>query len=511
MATSPYGDNPIFKDLKPTAGLSEDALKPTNPAAQKALLESSASQFKVSPRCGGVGSALKLKPVGASFSKKSLFGGLEEFDSSVEESFSLKPNAKRLIIKAKSAAPGTTGSPHGTAVSSPARGGSTAELAASGSSHKRLNIPMRSAATTARPDDTDGSFRNEIPLTAPNAATSMRLSAGADVGGRRESWLHSNALEKVTKQNQRPDGGSGSTLDNTIEELVGSGGGSGGTGDDVRSATRLSVLQERRGNDNDEQQQHQQQSHGKTFAAHTSTDSASCASRSFLDDTALSGHELSTVSAAAAAAVASSSDAVPHPCGVQLLRAGYYTIPSLDELHEYLSEDGSCRVPYLTIGRRGYGSVHFDAEIDVAGLNLDELVHFRHKEVIIYPGDENKPPVGTELNRKAEVTLDQVWPQDKTLREPIKDRDRLDAMDYQDKLRRVCDKHGMRFVDYRPETGSWVFRVDHFSKYGLNDSDDEDDNIPVDPKKAKLATTANNAITGGTAKSTATMAGKQAS
>lgn len=106
--------------------------------------------------------------------------------------------------------------------------------------------------------------------------------------------------------------------------------------------------------------------------------------------------------------------------------------------------------------------------------------------MIIYPDDENKPPVGSDLNRRAEVTLDQVWPQDKTQREPIKDRERLDAMDYQGKLRRVCDKHDMRFVDYRPETGSWVFRVDHFSKYGLNDSDDEDEFVAVDPKKAKL-------------------------
>lgn len=77
-----------------------------------------------------------------------------------------------------------------------------------------------------------------------------------------------------------------------------------------------------------------------------------------------------------------------------------------------------------------------------------------------------------------------MWPHDKTLREPIKDRTRLEAMDYEGKLRRVCDKHDMRFIDYRPETGSWVFKVDHFSKYGLNDSDEED--LPVDPKKAKL-------------------------
>lgn len=60
LATSPYGDNPIFKDLKPLGSLSEDALKPTNPAAQKAMLESS-NQYKISPK---VGNAMKIKPVG---------------------------------------------------------------------------------------------------------------------------------------------------------------------------------------------------------------------------------------------------------------------------------------------------------------------------------------------------------------------------------------------------------------------------------------------------------------
>lgn len=119
-------------------------------------------------------------------------------------------------------------------------------------------------------------------------------------------------------------------------------------------------------------------------------------------------------------------------------------------------------------------------------LNIDFcVVHFRHKEVIIYPDDENKPAVGKGLNRKAQVTLDQVWPHDKTDRKPIKDRERLEEMGYEDKLRRVCEKHDMRYIDYRPETGSWVFKVEHFSKYGLSDSDEED--APVDPKKAKLA------------------------
>lgn len=363
MATSPYGDNPIFRDLKPAAGLSEDALKPTNPAAQKALLESSSNQFKVSPRVGGGSGGLRLKPVGSSYSKKSLFGGLEEFDSSVEESFSLKPNAKRLIIKPKvppavsaAAAAAATASPH---VHSPSR----STLDASGS-HRRLDIQRASDSAT------ESSFRNQIPLTASAAgvATGGDGAGGrASEGGRRESWLHSNALEKVTKQQQQQRLGDGqAALDNTIAELVSGNEEGAGRAAVAASASgrTLPVLAERRDN-GDEQHQHQ----------HKSADSSLCASRSFLDDTVGTNVGLTDAS------LISVCDGPPHPCGVVLQRSGYYTIPALDALIDYLGADGSCKVPNFTVGRRGYGSVYFDAEIDVAGMNLDELVHFRHKEV----------------------------------------------------------------------------------------------------------------------------------
>lgn len=47
----------------------------------------------------------------------------------------------------------------------------------------------------------------------------------------------------------------------------------------------------------------------------------------------------------------------------------------------------------------GYGSIFFPGEVNVAALNLDEVVHFRRKEVIVYPDDKNKPLEGEGLNR----------------------------------------------------------------------------------------------------------------
>ncbi|XP_069565687.1 nuclear pore complex protein Nup98-Nup96 isoform X1 [Brachyistius frenatus] len=176
----------------------------------------------------------------------------------------------------------------------------------------------------------------------------------------------------------------------------------------------------------------------------------------------------------------------PHPAGIVLNRVGYYTIPSMDDLADMVDENGECVVENFTVGRKGYGSVFFPGEVNLTGLNLDEIVHFRRKEVIVYPDDKNKPPEGEGLNRRAEVTLDGVWPNDKTTCAQIRSPERLTDMNYEARLEKASRKQGARFLEYRPETGSWVFEVTHFSKYGLQDSDEDEDLPPkADPKKLK--------------------------
>ncbi|XP_001658483.2 nuclear pore complex protein Nup98-Nup96 [Aedes aegypti] len=453
MVTSPYGDNPIFKDIKPLTGATAESLKPTNPTAQKAILEGANQQFKVSPKVAGSG--VRVKPVGAAtLSKKSLFEGLEEYDSTLEESFSLKPNAKRLIIKPKVSTPTIT--------------------------IQNRAAPQQTSGndSTAKDDPVaKESFHNQIPLNP------IEVPSSAQDTSRRVSWLQSNALDKVRQSNRLSE----SVLDTTIKEFAPSSAAQSAASSSAAKDPNISLdSSSSPTGSTGSQPAGKPDTAGRVASSGSSpinmNDSLlSSSNRSFLNDTTANATGMGDLSLMSNSI---QEEAEPHPTGIVLRRPGYYTIPTLDEILQLMDADGRCVVPNFTIGRKGYGNVYFNEPIDVANLNLDEIVHFRHKEVIIYPDDENKPPVGQGLNRKAQITLDQVWPHDKALHEPIKDPHRLALMDYEGKLRRVCDKHDTRFLEYRPDTGSWVFKVEHFSKYGLSDSDE--DEAPVDPKKAKM-------------------------
>ena len=172
-------------------------------------------------------------------------------------------------------------------------------------------------------------------------------------------------------------------------------------------------------------------------------------------------------------------------CGIILNRTDYYTIPSIEECdQQYDADSDSCFVDSFTVGRIDYGSIFWNGPLNVKGINLDEIVHIRRKEVIVYPDDDVKPRIGDGLNRCAQVTLDQVWPIDKNTREFIKDPQRLHKIKYSKKVEAATVKLDAIFKEYRPDTGSWVFTVKHFSKYGLDadDEDDDEEEVEIDPK-----------------------------
>ncbi|XP_037869821.1 nuclear pore complex protein Nup98-Nup96 isoform X2 [Bombyx mori] len=431
MAARPYGDSPLFKDLLPdSTTAAEDILKPTNPLALKAVLDGSHSAYRINSPTS------RVQPRQLPVHKKSLFDGLEESDSSLEDKLCLKPSRKRLVLRARPADgqdEGRTNRSFEQPSSGPGRtqdsvdqvdrsadvnrNKSTADTEENGDLHpdkhsRWINSPKISDLWTERDHKPDAQRTNRM-------YPDIEKEVSEHISERRASWLSTKPLRAGAAR------GAAGCAESSVRELGG------------RSASP---------------------------------------ERDRLDSLSVSEDEN-----------VEPRDAPPHPTGVKLTRPGYYTIPSLDDMINYMRPDGTCPVPHLTIGRKNYGNVYYDSEIDVAGLDLDALVHFLNKEVIVYPEDSDKPPVGVGLNRRAIVTLDRVWPRDKTEKRLITEPDRLLKLDYEGKLRRVCEKHDTKFIEYRPQTGSWVFRVEHFSKYGLTDSDEEDDPTP-DVLKRQLLT-----------------------
>lgn len=425
LVSAPFGDSPLLKNLLPASGKTEDLLKPAN-ATVRSL---NSPQYKIATNNNSP--KVKARAVtNAQLSKKSLFEGLEEEDPALQEAFQPRANAKRLVLRPKPIS--------ATDVQSPDRVVTTPNMKEAQSS--RENVVENSNKENHQQDDTQRPADDRRSSTSWLKSTLQRKNKLPDdeFEGHQMLFRGSDILEEG--------------LDNTVAELR--------TQNRPQSLPQATLL-----------------SAGDGALNSSSNMDKSTMNSSHSSDTS---HELDETPV-----MLSQTEQEPNAACITLRRTGYYTIPSIDKLEEYVCGD-TCIVPNFTIGRKGYGNVYFPDPFDIYGLNLDEIVHFRNKEVIIYPDDDQKPPMGQGLNRRAQVTLDRVWPHDKTLHEPITDPHRLSAMNYEGKLRRVSAKHDTKFLEYRPETGSWVFKVDHFSKYGLSDSDDENDTPPnSDIKKLK--------------------------
>ncbi|KAK9291511.1 hypothetical protein L1049_019459 [Liquidambar formosana] len=91
----------------------------------------------------------------------------------------------------------------------------------------------------------------------------------------------------------------------------------------------------------------------------------------------------------------------------KLQHPDYYTEPQIQELvdKERVESGFCCCVKNFLVGCYGYGSIIFLGGIDVWHLNLESLVQFNHREVIVCMDESKKPSVGHGLNKPTEVTL----------------------------------------------------------------------------------------------------------
>ncbi|SNX84755.1 related to Nucleoporin nup189 (SonB) [Melanopsichium pennsylvanicum] len=171
----------------------------------------------------------------------------------------------------------------------------------------------------------------------------------------------------------------------------------------------------------------------------------------------------------------------------------YYTEPSLSALCT-ANYNELAAVHNFIVGRKGVGQIEFLEPVDLTSFGdlndiIGGIVQIRLKEVVVYPEEDDYDPrnpkdgakrnfvpgikakQGTGLNVPARVSLEACWPTDRATREPIKDAEnpRIKQM-----INKLKNKPETEFIDFEPESGTWTFKVKHFSRYGLDDSDEDE-------------------------------------
>ncbi|XP_023512469.1 nuclear pore complex protein NUP98A-like [Cucurbita pepo subsp. pepo] len=156
----------------------------------------------------------------------------------------------------------------------------------------------------------------------------------------------------------------------------------------------------------------------------------------------------------------------------KLRHSDYYTEPKIQELAaKERAEPGFCRrVTDFVVGRHGYGSIKFFGETDVRRLDLESIVQFNNREVIVYLDESKKPPCGQGLNKPAEVTILNIKCIDKQSGNQYTEGPKVEK--YKELLRKKTEGQGATFISHDSVKGEWKFRVEHFSRYNMEEVED---------------------------------------
>ncbi|EQC38918.1 hypothetical protein SDRG_03876 [Saprolegnia diclina VS20] len=167
---------------------------------------------------------------------------------------------------------------------------------------------------------------------------------------------------------------------------------------------------------------------------------------------------------ATSASTSAFASVAENPLAPTLTKEGYYTMPDLSQLRTMTTKELQ-NVDNFAVGCKGLGCVQWYGATDVTNLNLDDLVLFSTREVVVYPDEDSKHALGSGLNRPALVELLQVYP-------PTQDAKREK---YIERVIARTETMDATHVDYNPDAGVWKFRVEHFSRYGLDDDESDDE------------------------------------
>lgn len=161
------------------------------------------------------------------------------------------------------------------------------------------------------------------------------------------------------------------------------------------------------------------------------------------------------------------------PLGFDNSPGEYWMQPTRDEIQN-MNRIQRQRVDNFTVGRENVGFVRFKVPVDISNIELDDLcggiIQLEPRSATVYPIQAKKPPVGKGLNVPAQISLEQSWPRGGRDKRITSDPKRFNK--HIDRLKRIPDT---TFESYDKDTGVWTFGVEHFTTYGLDDSDDESD------------------------------------
>ncbi|KAI0004429.1 nuclear protein 96-domain-containing protein [Xylariaceae sp. FL0662B] len=150
----------------------------------------------------------------------------------------------------------------------------------------------------------------------------------------------------------------------------------------------------------------------------------------------------------------------------------YWMSPSKEEIQD-MNRVQRQKVSNFTVGRENVGYVRFKVPVDLTTVDIDNIfdniVVLVPRSATVYPNAAKKPAVGKGLNVPSLINLENAWPRATKKGKPTS------LAKHVERLRRIPDT---TFENYNAETGEWTFSVEHFTTYGLDESDEDEDVEP---------------------------------
>lgn len=147
----------------------------------------------------------------------------------------------------------------------------------------------------------------------------------------------------------------------------------------------------------------------------------------------------------------------------------YWMSPSKEEI-SIMNRVQRQKVSDFTVGRQNVGYVKFRVPVDLSSVDIDNIFHniviLEPRSATVYPNAAKKPSVGKGLNVPALINLENSWPR------ASRKGKQISLTKHIERLRRIPDT---KLENYNVDTGEWTFSVEHFTTYGLDESDEDED------------------------------------